>query len=375
MKGDALVPFHRIEHLSARHEITLVSFYEDDAELEHADWLRDVCADVQLVGLPRWRAIANVASRALFSQTPLQILYYGSAEYAARVREVARDRSFDVVHAFTLRVSPYVEPVGRPTLLEAVDSMTLRMQRNVEVERAPRRWLYAEERRRVGAFERSCVTEVVVAAREDAAYFPRASVHVIPNGVDPDMFSPASRLAEVPTIVFSGTMSYPPNVRAVRWFANNCFPRIRERVPDARFVIAGKAPTREVTRLDAREGVTVTGFVDSMPQVLRRARVAVAPMLSGAGIQNKVLEAMACGLPVVATPYAAAAIDAVAGRDLVVAEGSDAFIASVVELLEDSAGAGAIGARAREAVVAHHGWGAAAGQIERLYESLATLDH
>ena len=165
-------------------------------------------------------------------------------------------------------------------------------------------------------------------------------------------------------------MSYPPNVRAASWFAEECFERIRAHVPGASLLIAGKAPVRQVRQLGEREGISVTGFVDSMPEMLRRARVAVAPMLSGAGIQNKVLEAMACGLPVVATTFGAAAIDAAPGRDLIVADGADAFADAVVGLLLDSARARQVGANARAVVLERHGWDRSAAAIEGLYESL-----
>ena len=373
MKGDALVAFHRIEQLAHRHEISLISFYGSSDELEYISSLEEACSSVSLVRLPVWRGVANVVLRAPVSRTPLQVLYYRSGSLADSVRELAGLRRFDVVHAFMLRMAPYARLVDAPAILEAIDSMQLRMERNVHVERPPRRWLYREELRRLAPYE-SCVgarfEEVVVSSREDARRFPRASVHVVPNGVDTETFSPAPGLEESATIVFSGTMSYPPNVRAASWFAEECFERIRAHVPGASLLIAGKAPVRQVRQLGEREGISVTGFVDSMPEMLRRARVAVAPMLSGAGIQNKVLEAMACGLPVVATTFGAAAIDAAPGRDLIVADGADAFADAVVGLLLDSARARQVGANARAVVLERHGWDRSAAAIEGLYESL-----
>ena len=115
-------------------------------------------------------------------------------------------------------------------------------------------------------------------------------------------------------------MSYPPNIRAARWFADECFPLIQAEVPGATFVIAGAAPAREIRELQTRNGIVVTGFVPSMPVTLNAATVAVAPMRSGAGIQNKILEAMACGLPVVTTTIGLGGITATRGRELLVAD-------------------------------------------------------
>src|SRR5437868_7433587 len=146
-------------------------------------------------------------------------------------------------------------------------------------------------------------------------------------------------------------MSYPPNVRAVSWFTEACFERIRAHVPGASLLIAGKAPVRQVRQLGEREGISVTGFVDSMPEMLRRATVAVAPMISGAGIQNKVLEAMACGLPVVTTTTGLGGIEAVPGRDLVVADDAGAFADAVSAFLCDRAQASVVGRSARALVL------------------------
>src|SRR5207247_2338126 len=177
-------------------------------------------------------------------------------------------------------------------------------RRNAEIERPPRRWLYREELHRVASAERvraRSVAAVLVASEHDRASFGTENVEVVPNGVDADAFAPELTARLSGAIVFSGTMSYPPNIRGARWFADECFPLVQQAVPGAMFVIAGAAPARELRELVKRPGIVVTGFVRSMPDTLNRANVAVAPMQSGAGIQNKILEAMACGLPLVTT--------------------------------------------------------------------------
>ena len=156
LKGDQLAAFHRLVQLGRRHEISLVSFYEDEVELAYLDELRDVCESVDTVRLPHWRGVANLARRALFTSEPLQILYYRSATFASFVGGLASRRKFDVVHGFMLRMAPYLQQVDAPRVLDALDSMELRMRRNAEIERPPRRWLYREELRRVGPAERAC---------------------------------------------------------------------------------------------------------------------------------------------------------------------------------------------------------------------------
>ena len=373
LKGDQLVAYHRLRALGRRHEIALVSLVESDEELSRVDDVRECCASVDIVRLPRYRAIARVAVGALVSKAPLQILYYRSAELERRVRELVQTQSFDVAHAFMLRMAPYLRLVPAPSVLDAMDSMQLRMQRNVAVEHSLRRWLFRAELRRVTPYEREigpATDTVIVLSERDAEFFPGATTAAIGNGVETEAFAPDPRLREPDTIVFSGIMSYPPNVHAARWFAEHCFPAVRAAVPGARLLLAGASPPAELRELDGRDGITVTGFVESMPATLNRASVAVAPMLSGAGMQNKVLEAMACGLAVVTTPLGLGSIRAEPGHDLVVAEGAEAFAAAVVELLGDPDRTRELGERARACVIERHSWEQAASDVEAIYERI-----
>jgi sugar transferase (PEP-CTERM/EpsH1 system associated) len=349
-----------------------VSFYEDEAELAYADEVGSLCASIEKVRLPAWRGVANVALRAPFSGAPLQILYYRSPAFARIVDDLAR-RRFDIVHAFMLRMVPYLQQVDAPRVLDALDSMELRMRRNVEVERPPRRWLFREELRRVASFEAAVarsVDAVLVASEHDRESFASDKVEVVPNGVDADIFAPDLSARTPGRIVFSGTMSYPPNVRAGRWFADECFPLVRQALPNATFVIAGAAPARELRELAGRPGITVTGFVQSMPGTLNQATVAVAPMRSGAGIQNKILEAMACGLPVVTSTIGLGGIAAVPGRDLLVADSQREFADTLVSVLREPARAGELGQNARARVLENYTWERAAAEVDSIYERL-----
>lgn len=374
LRGDQVVAYHRLRQLSRRHEVTLLSFVESEKELDGLAQLAPYCETIETLELPRWRSVANVAVRAPFTREPLQVLYYHSARFARRAAALVEGGSYDLVHAYFHRTARYALGLNVPAVWDLMDSMQLRMRRNAETERRPKRWLYREELRRITRWELETARrfeEVIVVAEQDRACLPLPNVQVVMNGVDTDEFAPRRGTAREGRIVFAGNMGYGPNVQAVLWFAENCFPRIREQIPEARFSIVGTRPSAAIQALAEQPGIDVTGEVDSMPFELNAASVSVAPMKSGSGIQNKILEAMACELPVVATTLGLGSIRARPGFDVVVADRADELTAAVVTLLHDPERRRELGARGRAFVEREHSWQAAGTQVDAIYERAA----
>jgi sugar transferase (PEP-CTERM/EpsH1 system associated) len=196
-------------------------------------------------------------------------------------------------------------------------------------------------------------------------------VTAVPNGVDLDYFSPrASESAErqPPTLVFSGVMDYRPNVDGVAWFVRSILPSIRTAVPDVRLFIVGNRPSKTVQRLASDPGVIVTGFVPDVREYVARG-VSIAPLRIARGIQNKVLEAMAMGRPIVATPQAFEGIDAEPGRDLMVAADEREFAARTIECLQDSGHAGRLGKAARARAEQRYSWSKNLALLDELLPS------
>jgi polysaccharide biosynthesis protein PslH len=369
--GDRLIVYHRLRTLGRRHSITLASFYEDEAELRELRHVAQFCRDVVTVRVPRWRYRATMATHAVVSRTPLTVLHYRSRTFRRAVRRLLAGAEFDVVHGFTVRIADHLVEAPYPRVLELMDSMRPTLESIIPRERPPMRWVYNDELRRILRYEPAVARRfdgVVVVSPSDARELPSdVDVTVVVNGVDVQEFSPAPSPPDVPRIVFSGNMGYVPNVQAVRWFCDRCLPAIRTAEPAAVFSIVGSSPTRTVRALESLGGVEVTGFVESVADELRRARVAVAPILSGSGVQNKVLEAMACALPVVTTRRGLEPLEARPGEEVLVAESAPEFAREVIELLRSPERASAIGDRARAFVVAKHSWESSAEQIEEVY--------
>jgi len=229
----------------------------------------------------------------------------------------------------------------------------------------PAAWLSRLEARRLRRLEARLAREfdrlVVASAAEAALFRARVAdvpVEVVSNGVDVEYFRPAADAApaEPASVVLTGTMDYAPNVDAACFFAREVLPRLRARLPDLRFRIVGRDPARAVRALAAERGVEVTGSVADVRPYLAAAAAAVAPLRVARGIQNKVLEAMAMGVPVVATSAALAGLVADPGDGARRADDADAFVREVHALVTDPAWRRRCAAAARAHVERHHRW-------------------
>jgi glycosyltransferase involved in cell wall biosynthesis len=215
-----------------------------------------------------------------------------------------------------------------------------------------------------------------------------ASLHqkisVVPNGVDLDYFTPPHEAREPHTLVITGKMSYHANVTAVVRFVKETMPKIWADLPQTQLWIVGRNPSPEIRKLaggpltdgttdinkkgSSENRIHVTGTVPDIRPYLQKATLAVAPIRYGVGIQNKVLEAMACATPVVATRQAIGDLKAQPGRDLVAADGGDELARSIIQSLRNPDLCSSIGRAGRKFVEANHDWRAIAGELARIYQ-------
>jgi glycosyltransferase involved in cell wall biosynthesis len=416
-------PYQLIRSLVRRgHRLTLATLWISDEEQADLDRLAAEGVQVLACWLSIWRSTWNCL-RALPSGVPLQAVYCWQPALARRVQFAIRHSQFDIIHVEHLRGARYGlhtkseirNPKSEiPIVWDSVDcisylfeqaardsrSLKGRLMTRLELGRTRRHegWL-------VGQFDRVLVTSEVdaTALRELAAVSCPLSVGqqsaisnqqlttsneqlitVLPNGVDLAYFTPTGEPREPASVVITGKMSYHANVTAALHLIQDIMPRVWAQRPDVQVWIAGKDPPREIRALGTYGGqssviggrVTVTGTVPDIRPYLRRATLAVAPVPYGAGIQNKVLEAMACETPVVASPQAISALAARPGRDLVVAGGAEAFAQAVLALLDDPARRAQLGPAGRAYVEAHHNWEVIAAQLEDIYwNSIATRDN
>lgn len=373
-KGDKIRAFHQLRAIGERYETDLFTLADQEADLEHQAALERYCRKMTAVLLnPRAARLRSLAY--LFTRTPLTLPYFRSSRLAREVQAAMRARSYDRVFVYSSSMAQYAMEEGVPVLMDFVDVDSDKWGQYAAFSRFPFSAVYRREARRLAEYERAVAERaacVLVTTEREAQLVRRmanARVHVIPNGVDAGYFDPGAEPRHTqPVIVFTGDMSYFPNIEAARFFALNVLPLVRRSVPDASFLIVGRNPSAAVRQLRKLPRVEVTGSVPDVRPYLARARVSVAPFSIAAGVQNKILEALAYELPVVATPKAVQGLLPGVAEIIETGETAEELAMKTVRLLVNEQRAHSIGAEGRRRVAAHYRWESTLDSLLRLLE-------
>lgn len=363
--GDRLRIYQICKALSVQADITLLSLCDSQDEMQIS--IEDaVFNKVERFYLPKWQSYLHSAL-ALLTGSPLQIAYYRHRKFYRRAQELMR--THDTLLAHLIRVGDGVRDLPGRKFLEMTDAISLNYARVKENASSRLDWrakVFAMESRRLIEFERQIVDyfeESFLVSDIDRDYlFPenqnrRARVSVFSNGVDLDKF-PFQFSEQGHDIAFIGNLHSLQNYEGAFFFAKEVLPLIRERIPTARFRIIGRIKPDQAAALANFDNVVVTGEVESIAQAAKFSRVGVCSIRLGAGVQNKVLEYMALGLPVVSTSVGLEGFKAEPGRDLLVADEAETIASSVIYLLSHIAEAAAMAKSARRYVEENHSWDA-----------------
>jgi sugar transferase (PEP-CTERM/EpsH1 system associated) len=371
--GARVRAFHIIRHLARSHEVTVAAPTRSADEQKGAEQLKPHCSMV-ITGPITAPAAAARMVKNLATATPSSMGFFYSPQLAARIRQAVSAQPFDMVFVYCSSVAPYVEGIeGAIKVIDFVDMDSQKWLVYAKAHRFPLSlgyWLEGtklqrEEARIARAFDLSmCVTPGELATLR--SFGVRSATGWFPNGVDLDYFAPTKAPYDPNAICFVGRMDYFPNQQAVTDFCDHVLPKVQNARPEASFTIIGAEPPRAVRALARRPGVTVTGTVADVRAFVRRSAVSVAPLRIARGVQNKILEAMAMGVPVVASPQTAKGIEAISGWHLMVAADPEAMAAAVIRLLCDQEERQRLARAAREHVVQTYSWEEAMRQMDAL---------
>jgi len=376
-KGEKIRGYNLLRHLAKTYRVHLGCLIDDPADRAHVAHLREICAEVEGFEIDKRRQKLKALARVRPGR-PLMLDYYHHRGLHRWVAATMARIPMDIVYIYSAAMAPYALHLDRPgKVLDMQDIDSEKWALYAESAGWPMRAVWAREARTLLAYERraamGCDVTFLVSEPETQRFLELAPetegrVTWVENGVDLDGFSPSHVFDSPfagrpgPHLVFTGNMDYWPNADAVAWFAAEVLPRLRARPAPPSFHIVGANPGPEVRRLAERPGVFVTGRVPDVRPYLAHADVSVSPLRMARGIQNKVLEAMAMGRPVVASAAAFEGVRAVAGRDLLVADDAAAMESAVAAVL-DGAHPG-LGAAGRAAVEQGYAWSATLGRLD-----------
>jgi polysaccharide biosynthesis protein PslH len=360
-RGDKITTWRLVERMKRHHDVQVIAFAHDQGD-------EDAARELAAKGIPtrtipyddRWKKLCSLP--LLATRTPLTLGVYGSRALQAEVDRVIA--SCDMAYAYSSSMGAFLERhASVPRVMHFGELDSDKWRQYSERTGFPMSWVYRREWRTLLAFERrvaAAFTENVLCTPLEQTIFaeqiPGASSIVLRNGVDLAYFAPPKTPPEPQHIAFTGVMNYFPNADGCVWFVREILPLVRREFPDARFTIVGSQPSPDVQKLTEVPGVTVTGFVKDTRDHLNKASISVAPLRIARGIQNKVLEAMALGMPVVGTTCATQGVEGQTERDYLVRDDAESFARAVCELLRRPDEARDLGLRARKFVEANYDW-------------------
>jgi polysaccharide biosynthesis protein PslH len=381
-------PYNLIRYLSKHgHQVTLIALWSDPAEKRDLEDIQQYCHSVYAFELKKIRSYWNCLE-ALITPDPLQSAYCWAPEAAQQINNLINQPDFDVIHIEHMRGARYGlmlkngKQKSRPTPIvwDSVDSIShLFRQASSKSQAVFSRMITTFELSRTEVYESKLLhtfDHVLVTSPADRQAFLALSggdtmgdhISVLNNGVDLNYFCPDETVQRKKnTLVVSGKLSYHANINMVKFLVKQIMPHVWREKPETRLVIVGKDPPREIAALDERSEITVTGTVKDIRPYLRQATIAVTPITYGAGIQNKVLEAMACGTPVVSTSKAVAALAVVPEKDIIIEDEPVEFAKAILSLLSDREKQQGLGAAGRRFVEKNHNWDRITSELEVIY--------
>jgi len=369
-KGDKLRAFYQLQELSKHYDVTLVAISDETISHEQHQAVKDYCREMHVFKIGFFSKALHLAA-AFFHKRPFQTGYFYSWTAARKIRQLINLSGFEHIYCQLIRTTEYVKNEHRiPKTLDYMDALSAGIQRRIGQQAWYSRWIFRSEARRLANYERSIfdyfehTTIISEQDRELVQHPDRKKIHIIPNGIHSSFFDKPFVEARH-DFVFVGNMSYPPNVEAVQFIAEHILPEFE----GATLLVSGSSPSVQIRNLAQRNPrIHVTGWVNDIREAYCSGQIFLAPMLIGTGMQNKLLEAMALGVPCVTTPLANNAIRATNKLEIMVGSTKEELIAAICILREDPAFSQALSRAGSAFIRKNYSWEKSVGELCKIME-------
>lgn len=375
-RGGKIRPFNMIRHLSASHEVTVASLVRSDEEAREGEGLSKYCRKYLMGKISAREALVRMVAR-LPTAAPSSMGYFYSPVLARQIRQEVRTESFDLIFVHCSSAAQYVEDIANiPKILDFGDMDSEKWLTYAKFRHFPLSMGYFLEGAKLKRAEKSlagkfdyctCTTRAELATLE--RYQATSQTGWFPNGVDSAYFRPDDVPYDNETICFIGRMDYYPNQEGVMDFCKQTLPLIQSKRPGVKLRVVGANPSGEIRRLARIPGVTVTGSVPDVRSYVWKSAVTVAPLSIARGTQNKILESMAMGVPVVASVEAAGGVDAVPGEHLLSASSPEEYAEAILGLMDAPDERRRLSDAGRRRVLSHHDWAASMSRLDAVVEA------
>lgn len=371
-KGDKLRIYHQIRYLSERHEIVLCSLTEFPIDPEHRNELKKYCSRIEIFQISKFD-IARGLAASLFNGLPFQVSYFWNRKVAQKLHACIDQENPDQLFGQLIRTSEYIRTRKEKKYIDYMDAFSDIAFKMIGKSPWYSKWIWKWESKKLKRYEQQIFKDFnshsLISKRDlQKMNIPEKGVGIIPNGVDYDFFAAHKSPYKNYDLVFVGNMGYAPNVDAVQFIVKKIMPLVWEKLPGCKLLIAGARPSQEVQDL-ANPLVTISGWIEDIRDAYGSARIFVAPIFLGAGQQNKIMEAMASGIPCITSSNVNMGIGAKPGETILIAEEANEYASHIFDLLEKENQANKIAQAAKKFVQTNFSWSKNVEKLEQLISS------
>jgi polysaccharide biosynthesis protein PslH len=358
-KGDKLRAFNQIKYLSASHEIHLCALNDAEIHPDAVQALKPFCKTIHFLYLPPSDRLINLFL-TLFSRKPFQVGYFFNKRNYRKINRLIEEIKPDRIYCQLVRVAEYLKDQKIKKTIDYQDVFSKGIERRISLAPFFMKPVLRTEYNRLVRYEAEVFdlfdNKVIISQPDkELIRHPRKNeIVVIPNGVDLEYYKPMEREKEY-DLLFTGNMGYPPNINSVIFLVTKILPEVYKKIPGIKVLVAGANPSLKVMSLKS-ENVNVTGWVKDMRECYAKAKIFIAPMQIGTGLQNKLLEAMAMKLPCITSELANSALCAINGKEIITGNSPEDYASQIISLLNDPQKANQLGDNGYHFVLKNYDW-------------------